>query len=453
MTDVAPKPWQHLSSLLASERANEAKAFLADLPGLEVARTLSRLSDDDRARLLTVLGAEESAGLLDDLSDAQAVEIIEDLPPSHAAAILEELPGAERADLLADLEQDSAAAILEHLPARTARVTRQLLRYDEHTAGGLMITEFVAVPAGMTVGEVVGLLRSRVEEYTDYEIQYVFAVDDDQRLVGVVRLRDLLLARSAQPVASVLVPQPFSVSAHAPLEELRQAFADHPFLGVPVIDDAACLVGVVRRSAVEEAVGEQATEAFLNMSGLIGADELRTMPILHRSRRRLAWLSINIVLNVIAASVIALYQETLSAVIALAVFLPIISDMSGCSGNQAVAVSIRELALGLVRPYEFMRVVLKEGVVGIINGAVLGLLLGTLATLWQGNVYLGLIVGTALMLNTLLAVLLGGIIPLALKALKQDPALASGPILTTVTDMMGFLLVLSFAAASLSKLV
>ena len=176
------------------------------------------------------------------------------------------------------------------------------------------------------------------------------------------------------------------------------------------------------------------------------------MPLRTRSFRRLSWLSINIVLNVIAASVIAAYQDTLSAVIALAVFLPIISDMSGCSGNQAVAVSIRELTLGLVRPYEFMRVVFKEGGVGIINGLALGVLLGTLAFLWKSNVYLGLVVGTALALNTILAVLLGGLIPLLLKALKLDPALASGPILTTVTDMCGFFLVLSFATVLLGKL-
>jgi magnesium transporter len=174
--------------------------------------------------------------------------------------------------------------------------------------------------------------------------------------------------------------------------------------------------------------------------------------VLQRTRRRLSWLSINIVLNVIAASVIAFYQETLAAVIALAVFLPIISDMSGCSGNQAVAVSIRELALGLVKPYEFFRVVMKEGVVGILNGLVLGLLLGAVAVLWKGNIYLGLVVGSALMLNTMLAVLLGGLIPLALKGLRQDPALASGPILTTVTDMCGFFLVLSFASLLLAKL-
>ena len=238
----------------------------------------------------------------------------------------------------------------------------------------------------------------------------------------------------------------------APLDNLKRLFDEHAFVGIPVTDAADQLVGVVRRASVEEAIRERATEWFLAVSGLAGEEELRTMPVVQRSRRRLSWLSINIGLNIIAASVIAFYQDTLAAVIALAVFLPIISDMSGCSGNQAVAVSIRELSLGLVKPYEFVRVVWKEGAVGVMNGLVLGILLGTVAALWKGNIFLGLVVGTALMLNTILAVLLGGLIPLALKGLRQDPAVAAGPILTTVTDMVGFFLVLSFASLLLPRL-
>jgi magnesium transporter len=172
-----------------------------------------------------------------------------------------------------------------------------------------------------------------------------------------------------------------------------------------------------------------------------------------RSRRRLAWLSVNILLNIIAASVITFYQDTLSAVIALAVFLPIISDMSGCSGNQAVAVSMRELSLGTVRPGEVLRVWLQEISVGLINGLVLGILIGLAAFIWKGNLYLGLVVGGALAVNTLVAVSIGGTVPLMLKKINIDPALASGPILTTITDMIGFFLALSFATIALSRLV
>ena len=176
------------------------------------------------------------------------------------------------------------------------------------------------------------------------------------------------------------------------------------------------------------------------------------MPMLTRSRRRLAWLMPNIVLNLVAATIIAMYEDTLQAVIALAVFLPIVSDMSGCSGNQAVAVSIRELTLGLIRPNEFLRIAWKEGILGIINGIVLGILLGIVAYLWKGNIWLSMVIGIALILNTILSVLLGGMVPLLLKRFKVDPAIASGPILTTCTDMCGFFLVLGLAQKVLSRL-
>ena len=219
------------------------------------------------------------------------------------------------------------------------------------------------------------------------------------------------------------------------------------------LDAEGRLLGVVRRSAVQEARAERADSDYRKAFGIVGGEELRTMPLLRRSTRRLAWLTVNVLLNVVAASVIAFHQETLAAVVALAVFLPIISDMSGCSGNQAVAVSMRELSLGLVRPTDVLRVVLKEASVGIVNGTALGLLLGTLAGWWQGNLYFGLVVGAALAVNTLVAVSIGGSVPLVLKRLGFDPALASGPVLTTITDLVGFFLALTMASAMLPRLV
>ena len=237
---------------------------------------------------------------------------------------------------------------------------------------------------------------------------------------------------------------PLSVPVVTPLEDLEDLFNEHPFLGVPVTDDAGFLIGVVSRSAVADAVLERSESESLKRQGVVG-DELRSMPLWLRSRRRLAWLSANIVLNILAASVISAYEETLAAVIALAVFLPMVSDMSGCSGNQAVGVTMRELSLGLVRPIDALRVWIKEISVGVINGIALGILIGIVAWVWKGNPALGLVIGAALALNTMLAVSIGGVVPLLLKRLGQDPAAASGPLLTTITDMAGFFLVLSLA--------
>jgi magnesium transporter len=268
-----------------------------------------------------------------------------------------------------------------------------------------------------------------------------------------LRLRDILLALPATPVHTIMIAEPLSVPAETPLEKLIGLFDNQRFIGVPVVSEAGALVGVVRRAAVFEAAEERASKAFLNFSGIIGGEELRNMPLHSRCARRLAFLAPNIILNLIAVTVISRHVETIEAVIALAVFLPIVSDMSGCSGNQAVAVSIRELTLGLIRPYEFLRVIGKEGSVGIINGLILGTILGLVAALWKGPAMLGVVIGAALALNTVVSVLLGGSVPLLLRLFKVDPALASGPILTTVTDMCGFFLVLTLAAAAMEHLV
>ena len=295
-------------------------------------------------------------------------------------------------------------------------------------------------------------LQANRSKYVDYHVQYFYVVDREEKLAGVLRMHDLLFPDRETLLGQVMLSSPLSVSDKASLKALQEFFEEHHLFGVPVVDDGRRLVGVVLPSAIEEAVNKRKTKTFLRLSGIIGGEEFRTMPLLSRSGRRLSWLSMNIVLNIIAASVIALYQDTLAAAITLAVFLPMVSDMSGCSGNQAVAVSMRELSLGLVRPGELLWVLLKEARVGIINGLVLGLLLGGVAFLWKGNPWLGFVVGGALAANTLVSVLLGGVLPLVLKRLKLDPALVSSPLLTTVTDMCGFFFVLSFAAAVMPKL-
>jgi magnesium transporter len=295
-------------------------------------------------------------------------------------------------------------------------------------------------------------IERNADQYADYNIQYTYVVDSDARLVGVLPLRNVILARRATPVREVMITDPIAVLDTATLDEVRLEFREHPFLGYPVVDTQRRLVGVIEASDVAKADIEEADKRYRQSQGIVGGEELRSMPLILRSRRRLAWLSANIVLNIAAASMIAIHQDTLEAVIALAVFLPIISDMSGCSGNQAVAVTMRELTLGVTRPRDAVRVLFKEVSLGLINGSALGLLIGGVAYLWKGNLFLSGVVGISLAINTVIAVCIGGLVPLLLKRFKADPALASGPILTTVTDMCGFFIVLTLASMVLTSL-
>ena len=402
--------------------------------------------------MLEILGPEESAHLISKISDLGPGNLVTQLPTPQAVSIVKEMSRDQQAHFLRTIGDNDSEAILDEIKPQKAEKIRKLMSYPENTAGALMITEYLSYDGNMLVKEVLDDLRAQGEEYSDYDIQYAYVVSDSGMLIGVLRLRDLLMAPRSKTISEIMIKEPLHVNVNMSLRDLKDFFLQYSFLGVPVVHDDGELVGVVRSASVRDAANRQNNQLFLKFAGIVGGEEYRTMSLFKRSSRRLSWLSINIVLNIVAASVIALYQDTLEQAIVLAVFLPIISDMSGCSGNQAVAVSIRELTLGLVRPKELLRVLTKESAIGLVNGLVLGLLLGAAAFLWKGNPWLGLIVGGALAANTLLAVSFGGLVPLILRGMRTDPALASGPLLTTVTDMCGFFFVLSFASALLPRL-
>jgi magnesium transporter len=426
--------------------------YLDALPGSAAARLISRLSRGEQMRVLTTLAPGDAADLMEEIPETQAAGLLEHLPAADAAAILNEMESDEQADLLTALPRGEAEAILAAMDPAEATDARRLAEHRPDTAGGLMITERLQYPDHLRVRDVADDLQRHAAAYADYDVQYLYVVSAAGELEGVLPLRELLLAAGERPIGALAVRNPAAVRADAPLDELAARFDHHRYLGLPVVDEAGRLLGVVRRHDVEEAIADRAGDDYLKSLGIVGGEELRSMPVLRRSARRLSWLVLNIGLNVLAASVIAFHQDTLAAVIALAVFLPIISDMSGCAGNQAVAVSMRELALGLIEPREAGRVWALEIAVGLLNGAVLGVLLGGVAWLWQQSPFLGLVVGGAMALNTMVAVSLGGVLPLLLKRWGRDPALGSGPILTTLTDLCGFFLVLTFASAMLARL-
>lgn len=451
MSEIA-EPWIMLGELIAAENSDGLTEYIDTLSPPETARAISRLTEEQQLHLLSILSPEDAADVIEDISETQAADLVEEMPSDQAAAIMEELTSDHLVDVLGQMDEGASRAILAKMDRKDADEARMLLAYTPDCAGGIMISEFLVYRVDHTIQDVLDDLQTNRKKYAEFNVQYFYVVDRTNKLAGVLRMHDLLFPARQTPLTQLMIASPLSVSDKATLGELREFFEEHHLFGVPVVDQAERLVGVVLPSAVEEAVNKRKTKTFLRLSGIIGGEEFRTMPLHLRSGRRLSWLSMNIVLNIIAASVIALYQETLASVITLAVFLPMVSDMSGCSGNQAVAVSMRELSLGLVRPGEVLWVLAKETKVGVINGLVLGLLLGAVAFFWKGNPWLGVVVGGALAANTVVSVTLGGMLPLVLKRFKLDPALVSSPLLTTVTDMCGFFFVLSFAAAVLPKL-
>lgn len=440
-----------VESLVDDGDFEASSLYLDKLESIEKTLVLARLPEAIRQSLIANTDSQHAASFIRHLPDAHAVDTVGSLDPAKAALILDELPKDEQADLVGELSKREQESIYLAMESNDAAEVRQLAQYEDEEAGGMMIVEFVSVKATKTLEQVVKTLQLNSRKYSGFSVQYIYVVDPTGKFIGVLPLRTLVLSDRESKVSEVMITNTRAVHVHDQLAELHEFFSSHRFVGVPVVDDDEKLVGVLRRGDVEEAMADHYVDDYMKTQGIID-EELRTMPLVKRSSRRLAWLSINIILNLFAAGVIAFYQETLAQVIALAVFLPIISDMSGCSGNQAVAVSMRELSLGLVDAREAIRVWIKEIGVGLINGLALGLFVGVLAWFWKGNPWLGLVVGSAMMLNTIIAVSLGGTLPLMMRRFGLDPALASGPILTTVTDMCGFFLVLSCASILLERL-
>ena len=354
----APEPSETLRSLLVDENRGSIRDFLTWLEPTAAVRALFRLSREEQERLVGLLSADQAADLFEDLPDAHAADLIERLDTEQAADIVEELTSDHGADLLGALDTEDADAILAEMAPGIAGEVRKLIAYPTEVAGGLMGTEHFAWPQSARVSDFLDDIGDRRQRSRQLP-QRVILLDPEQRPTGAVEIADLLTAEPQTRLAD-LRREVEPVLVDTKIAELEDYFDRHETLGAPVVDEQGRLVGRLRRRAVTDALAERAQADQLKVQGIVGGEELRTMPVLSRSRRRLSWLSVNILLNVMAASVIAFYQDTLSAVIALAVFLPIVSDMSGCSGFQAVAVSMRELTLGIIQPRDVLRVWWQE---------------------------------------------------------------------------------------------
>ena len=443
---------EEVIQIIALRDGSSLGKLIEQLSSKEIIHLIGHLDKETYVQLIRLLTPEEAADVIEEIPETQAVNILEKLSSERAAAIIHEMESDHQADFIMELSDRDAQAILNELDAQEAASIRKLISYDYDTAGGLMHTEYLALSHHQSVESAVEYLRKNADEFINYTLKYIFIVNNNGLLLGVLQMYDLLLSQPETTLSKVIFKDTISVNHFTTLDQLIDIFHENNLYGLPVLNDNGVLIGIVLRKDVLEAQTERVTLSHLESQGIVGGDELRTMPVFLRAKRRLSWLSVNILLNILAASVIAYHQDVLTSVIALAVFLPIISDMSGCSGNQAVAVSMRELSIGAVSPKEVFRVWRQEISVGLINGLFLGVMIGAAAFLWKGNFYLSLVVGGALILNTLLAVSIGGTVPLILKGFNVDPAIASGPILTTITDMAGFFLTLTFASLLLSHI-
>jgi len=414
----------------------------------DLADRLQRLEPPQARALLKRLPKNCAASALAEVELDRLPELLSGFDPARLADWLPCLPPADAADLLQHLSAAARRNTLAALPPEQAGNLRALLAYPEDTAGGAMSNRFIALREDMTVEQVHGLLRERALEQRADDITYLYVTDAAQRLVGIVSLRDLVFRRPERRIEEIMARDVKSVRADTDQEELARQFEHYHYLGLPVLDAERRLVGVVKASDALEIARKEATEDMQLMVGLSGEEHALT-PWRKSVGRRLPWLYINLATAFAAAAVVNLFEGAIARWTALAVFLPIIAGQGGNAGMQTLTVIIRDLALGELSPGEGRKALLKETMLGLINGLAIGLVVGVIGYLWKGSAALGLVAGAAMLLNQLAAALSGVVIPLGLRLLRVDPALASSIFLTTVTDVAGFFFFLGLATLAL----
>jgi magnesium transporter len=432
---------------LADRNPDRAEAYLdahqreweeiAELTPHDAADILEALDEEGAADLLTTLGAATAAGdVLDEMRPEAAADVIEELTPEAAARLIEAMEADQAADLIGALDPDQREAVMSELDDQSTTDVLSLLAHPADSAGGMMTTEIASLPVGMTAGEAVEALR-RLHDQLGSKLSYVYVVDDADRLIGVVSFRELIFARPGAGLDEVMVTEPVSVSTDTDREVVTDLVQRYRLLGLPVVDDGGALVGMVRFNEAMEAATAEASEDIAVSVGA-GAEESVFTPIPVSVQRRLPWITVNLVIGIAIALTIEPFRDTIGDVTILAALMPMIALLGGNSGAQSLAVVIRAMALGDLPSGRAGRAIRREFFVGAINGAVIAVLAAIAGAAVAGDGVVGVVIFIAVLANLLVAGVAGAGIPVLLRRIGLDPALASNIFLTMITDLVGF---------------
>ncbi len=428
---------------------DDVRRLLDRMHAAEVVQILRSLAPAERKAFLEVLLAHARAGeVLAGLPQAQQAEILTHAGDDRVASLVARQAPDEATDLLRLLPEERADSVLKLLEEKTAATLYRLMTYGPATAGGMMTTRFVALDRHTRVSEAIARIRSEPEAEMVF---YLYVVDENQRLEGVVSLRQLVLARHDQELREIMNPRVIQVRTGTPRAEVADVIARYNLLAVPVVDSGNVLAGIITVDDAIDAITDETTREMYRMAGLTTEDRIGTPPA-ESVRRRLPWMVINLATAVLASSVVSLFEASIAQVVALATFMPVVAGMGGNGATQALTVIIRGIALGEIDFSSARRAILKEITVGASIGVATGVLMALIAIVWKGNPMLGLVIGLAMIINLFVAGAAGATVPLVLKWLKLDPALGSGVIVTTFTDCCGFLAFLGLGTILLDYL-
>lgn len=416
-------------------------ALVGELHESDLADLLSRLSPEERVALVRLLGDDFDFTALTELEEPVRLQILSELEPKTVADGLADLDSDDAVYILEDLDDEQSEAILAQLPFAMRHRLKRSLDFPEESAGRRMQTDFVAMPPFWTVGQVIDTLREDADlpdEFTE-----IYVVDAAFRLLGTVALDRLLRTRRPVKITEIMDAEPHTIRAEEDQEEAAHIFQRYDLLSAAVVDEGGRLVGILTIDDIVDVIHDEAEEDIRALAGA-GDAELSDTP-LYVARSRIPWLMINMVTAFLASGVIALFDGTIAAMVALAILMPVVTALGGNAGIQAMTVTVRAISQRQISRRNVLRVVGREIAVALMNGSAVAIAVGIVAAIWFANPHLGVVIAAAIVFNILCAGFFGATLPMALDKMGADPAVASSVFLTTLTDVIGFFAFLALA--------
>ena len=436
---LSEKLIEDVKASIKEENRQLLMRLIDDMRPADVADLIEHLNPDERLYVFELLGPEGAGEVLVEIEAPVQELILIDLDNQAITDIVQELDSDDAADLVGDLPAERAKAIIETLGDDVSEELEKLVPYPEDTAGGIMALEFVAVKAGSSVQKAIDTIREKREEVEN--VYYLFVVDDFDRLVGVISLKDLVLETSERKISDIMNPEVISAHVHMDQEEVAQLVKKYNLVSIPVVDEQHRLVGRITHDDIIDVLEEEVDEDISLMAGVIRQEITEESPM-KISRARLPWLIAGLLGGILAAVVIRQFESSLERILALSFFFPVIMAMGGNTGTQAATVAVRGLATGDISLMNIGRRLWVEMKVALVNGLICGILLGLIVGFWLSDYGLGSIIALSLIIIVLSSGVIGAAVPLALKRLNIDPALATGPFVTTSNDIISLLIYL-----------
>ncbi len=439
----------HLENLIRRNREFDIIDLFSEIHPADIADLIDQLDENDKFKLFSLLDVEKASDVILELSGASREQIIEDLSSQQLTKIIDEMDSDDAADLIAELSDDRARTVLASIKPEYSGEVKELLKYGEDTAGGIMQSELVSVPKNASINNAFQAVVDASDEIQN--IYNILVVDEHNRLVGAVPLQRLITAKRFTPVVDIIDKSIPSVPPNMDQEEVARLFEKYDLVSLPVVDDTGRLLGRITVDDIVDVMKEETSEDIYRFAGL-DEDDTVFNKTADSVKKRLPWLYLNLVTALVSVLVIGFFEETIQMMVALAVFMPVVAALGGNAGSQTLTLIVRGMALGEITFQNAKRAFLRQVAVGIANGVAVGIVIGLIAWLWKDIPLLGVILGLAMIISVFAGTLVGVLIPLGLKRFRLDPALGSHIFLTAFTDAFGFLVFLGLATLFLSIL-